>query len=251
MRRHQALVPLSHDHHHALVRARRLRRAAGGQGDLAAAAAAFVRGFRRESVPHFRDEEERLFPAALAYAPESAALTAELLVEHVRLHGLVARLEAGDTEAAGEAADLLERHVRREERELFPVLEARLPASALEALQLDDRDAEPRPPVLDLIHAPGERGPLWGTATDDLNATLLEWPPGSGQPERANEHRDRLFFVVAGNGTATVGGESHPLSAGRAVLVPKGTPFALEAGPAGLRYLSVHLRRPGLEIGRF
>ena len=41
------------------------------------------------------------------------------------------------------------------------------------------------------------------------------------------------------------------LAAGRAVLIDKRTPFAVEAGPAGLRYLSVHLRRPGLEIGRF
>jgi hypothetical protein len=56
---------------------------------------------------------------------------------------------------------------------------------------------------------------------------------------------------VAGGGTATVGGQTHELAPGRAVLIDKRTPVAVEAGPAGLRYLSVHLRRPGLEIGRF
>jgi mannose-6-phosphate isomerase-like protein (cupin superfamily) len=247
VRRDPALVPLSHDHHHALVRARRLRRAAAGDGDLAREAAAFVRGFARESVPHFRDEEERLFPAALEHAPETAELIAELLVEHVRLHALVARLARQDLGASGAAAELLAAHVRREERELFPAL----PESALAGLRLDERSPQPVPPVVDLAGAPGDRGPLWGTATEDLNATLLEWPPGSGQPERANEHRDLLFVVVAGGGTATVGGTAYELAAGRAVLVPKGTPFSVEAGAAGLRYLSVHLRRPGLEIGRF
>ena len=251
MRRHAALVPLSHDHHHALVRARRLRKAAAGEGDLAREAAAFVHGFLRESVPHFRDEEERLFPLALRHAPETEALVAGLVLEHVRLHALVGRVAEGDAAAAAEAATLLERHVRREERELFPALQERVPAAALAELALDERDAALQPPVLDLLHAPGERGPLWGTATEDLNATLLEWPPGGGQPERSNPHRDLLFVVVAGGGTATVAGESHALAPGRALLVEKGTPFAVEAGPAGLRYLSVHLRRPGLEIGRF
>ncbi|MGZ8694095.1 MAG: hemerythrin domain-containing protein [Gaiellaceae bacterium] len=251
MRRDPALVPLSHDHHHALVRARRLRKAAAGEGDLARETAAFVHGFLRESVPHFRDEEERLFPLALLHAPEREELVAELVLEHVRLHALVARLAAGDAGAAAEAGELLELHVRREERELFPALEECVPPAALAALALDEREASPEPPAIDLLHAPGDRGPLWGTATEDLNATLLEWPPGTGQPERANPHRDLVFVVVAGGGTATVAGAVHELAPGRALLVEKSTPFAIEAGPGGLRYLSIHLRRPGLEIGRF
>jgi mannose-6-phosphate isomerase-like protein (cupin superfamily) len=244
-------VPLSHDHHHALVRARRLRKAAAGEGDFAAAAAEFVHGFARDSVPHFRDEEERLFPLALEHAPETEPLLAELVLEHLRLHMLVARIAEGDRAAAADAAALLERHVRREERELFPALEARVPAVVLTALGLDERDVEPQLPVVDLLHAPRGRGPLWGTATEDLNATLLEWPPGHGQPERSNASRDVLFVVVAGGGKATVAGDVHTLAPGRALLVEKGTPFAFTAGSSGLSYLSVHLRRPGLEIGRF
>ena len=64
MKRHRALIPLSHDHHHALVEARRLRRAAGG-ADATGAARAFLRFFADESTRHFRDEEERLFPTVV------------------------------------------------------------------------------------------------------------------------------------------------------------------------------------------
>jgi Hemerythrin HHE cation binding domain len=66
MKRHPALVPLSHDHHHALVEARRLRQAADAP-DAAAAAAAFLRFFAQETVPHFREEEELLFPSVIEF----------------------------------------------------------------------------------------------------------------------------------------------------------------------------------------
>jgi hypothetical protein len=56
MKRHPALVPLSHDHHHALVEARRLRRAADSP-ESAAAAAAFLRFFAYETVRHFCEAE--------------------------------------------------------------------------------------------------------------------------------------------------------------------------------------------------
>ena len=64
MKRHRALIPLSHDHPHALVEARRLRRAAGGN-DATGASRAFLRFFADESTRHFRDEEERVFPAVV------------------------------------------------------------------------------------------------------------------------------------------------------------------------------------------
>ena len=52
VKRHPALVPLSHDHHHTLVRARELRRAAADADDdgLAEVAARFRRAFRGRGV---------------------------------------------------------------------------------------------------------------------------------------------------------------------------------------------------------
>jgi len=65
MKRHAALIPLSHDHHHALVEARRLRLAADREDDPEPAAAAFTAFFAAVSVPHFREEEETMFRSLL------------------------------------------------------------------------------------------------------------------------------------------------------------------------------------------
>jgi hypothetical protein len=94
-------------------------------------------------------------------------------------------------------------------------------------------------------------GPLWGLASDDLNATFLAWPAGGGTPEYANAERDVLLVVLQGDGRIRLGDTDVPVGTNTAVLVPKGTRFAVSAGADGIRYLSVHLRRPGLEIGRF
>jgi quercetin dioxygenase-like cupin family protein len=93
-------------------------------------------------------------------------------------------------------------------------------------------------------------GPVWGAASADLNATLLEWPAGQGPAEHVNEHRDVLYVVLTGSVTLTVDGERHELGAGEATIVDQGTRRALVAGPDGARYLTAHIRRGGLEIKR-
>lgn len=251
MQRHPSLVPLSHDHHHALVAARRLRRAA----DLDAsarldAARAFVAFFRAETVEHFRVEEERLFPLAVEDdAPPP--LVVEALAQHARLHARVQGLEravaGGDVgaDALRELGSALHDHVRLEERDLFPLIERTAPEQAL-------REVAPPSPggaaeLVDLGEGDGA-GPLWGTASDDLNATLLAWPPGGGVAEHVNAERDVLYVVVDGSGSATVDGVEHPLAAPCALLVRKGSARRVEAGPEGLRYVTAHLRRGGLSI---
>jgi quercetin dioxygenase-like cupin family protein len=231
MKRHRALHALSHDHHHALVEARRLRRAAD-EKDPAGAADAFVRFFRTSSVPHFREEEESLFPLVVA-AEEAQPLVVEALLDHQRLHALVARLEGGGDlrptmRALGER---LEAHVRLEERELFPLIER------LATAELD----RARP-------APRGGGPVWGEASEDLNATLLAWSEGAGPPEHVNEERDVLVFVVEGSVWLELDGTARELASGEAAIAPKGARRKLTAGRGGVRYLSVHVRRPPLQI---
>jgi quercetin dioxygenase-like cupin family protein len=94
-------------------------------------------------------------------------------------------------------------------------------------------------------------GPVWGAASADLNATLLEWEAGEGPAEHVNEERDVLYVVLAGSVTLTVDGESQELGAGEATIVDKGARRALVAGPEGVRYLTAHTRRGGLELKRF
>lgn len=91
-------------------------------------------------------------------------------------------------------------------------------------------------------------GPLWGAATDDLNVTLLAWPAGHVVADHVNDQRDVLLVVVAGSATVHVDGMANALQAPAALVVPKGARRSIEAGPAGVRYVSSHLRRPGLQI---
>jgi quercetin dioxygenase-like cupin family protein len=98
---------------------------------------------------------------------------------------------------------------------------------------------------------PPAGGPVWGAASADLNATLLEWPAGRGPAEHVNEQLDVLYVVLAGSATLTVDGESRELSNGEAAIVDKGSRRALVAGPDRVRYLTAHVRREGLQLKRF
>jgi quercetin dioxygenase-like cupin family protein len=233
MKRHPALIALSHDHHHTLVMARRLRRA-GESGDPTSRVAEFVRFYENVAVPHFREEEEVLFPL-VSEQDEARPLVVRALLDHQRLHALAAQLER-PADAQGlvhELATLLEEHVRLEERQLFPLIEQ------LAVGQLEDVFQR---------RTTGGGGPVWGQASEDLNATLLAWRAGSGAPEHVNRERDVLVFVVAGSVTVAIDGEERPLQAGEAMIIEKGRRRRITAGPAGARYLSVHRRRPPLQI---
>lgn len=94
-------------------------------------------------------------------------------------------------------------------------------------------------------------GPVWGAASEDLNATVLEWPPDDGPAEHVNAERDVLYAVLAGSASLTVDGETRELAAGEATIVEKGVRRGLVAGPDGVRYLTAHTRRGGLELKRF
>ena len=104
--------------------------------------------------------------------------------------------------------------------------------------------------IVDLTALDG-RGPAWGTASEDLNATLLVWRPGEGQPEHVNEGRDVAIVVLAGSGVVTVDGAAHDLRAGTLAIVPRGSTRSIVAGPEGLRCLTVHRRRGGLGMTNF
>lgn len=133
MKRHPHLQPLSDDHHGALVLARRIglaTRQAAEQGALTQIWDGLRRRFARELEPHFRVEEALLFPQLEAAGER--ALVERAQADHARLRKLVH--SEPDPVVAAEFAELLHRHVRFEERELFPRAESLLPISVLEAL---------------------------------------------------------------------------------------------------------------------
>lgn len=128
-RRAGALIPFTHDHHHALAHARRLRRDATGEPEIRMIRAReFLSFFQSDSVAHFRKEEEELFPLVVRHR-EIRPLLMQLLIEHIEIHALVRRLEEqieihsvrGETLA--ELGQKLQDHVRLEEKKVFPLIE--------------------------------------------------------------------------------------------------------------------------------
>jgi iron-sulfur cluster repair protein YtfE (RIC family) len=126
MKRSTELAVLSREHHIALELALRLRRATTDQAHrLAADAIAF---WHRESVEHFRLEEEVLLPSLACHAGNDDPDIERTLSDHAQLRVRFGRLEGGavDTDALQALGEALADHVRFEERVLFPRVEAML-----------------------------------------------------------------------------------------------------------------------------
>mgnify|MGYP001403110005 CR=1 FL=1 len=139
MKRHPGLHPLSHHHHHALAAAKRLKMA-GVQH----------KGYRPEDVrdhlaafwepggqEHFREEEEILLPVFAKYASPNHPVIVDMLLEHVQIRSLIYQiLQEGQlsVEIMERLGHLLEEHVRKEERIVFPLIEQTVPGEVLEKL---------------------------------------------------------------------------------------------------------------------
>jgi mannose-6-phosphate isomerase-like protein (cupin superfamily) len=98
------------------------------------------------------------------------------------------------------------------------------------------------------LNASQGRGPVWGLASEELNATLLSWGAGEGVCEHVNAERDVLVVVLEGSGLVTIDGHQQMLGVHDALLIRKHTRQEIRAGAEGLRYLSVHRRREPLQI---
>jgi hemerythrin-like domain-containing protein len=129
--RHPSLILLSHDHHHGLALALRCRKQALGQikpmgaEGLRERAKEFIAFYGAHLVRHFRAEEEVLFPLLRSAVPASEEMIEELVQDHGRIRQAIPALEGGTGLARliFDLGDLLERHIRKEERELFPLFE--------------------------------------------------------------------------------------------------------------------------------
>jgi iron-sulfur cluster repair protein YtfE (RIC family) len=133
---------LSHDHHHGLALALRCRKQAlgrlkpmGAEG-LRVRAQEFCEFFDKQLRPHFRAEEDVLFPFMRDAVPESAALLDDLVRDHETFRQAVQKLAPGMglSKLIFDIGDLLERHIRREERELFPLFEKHVESSRAELI---------------------------------------------------------------------------------------------------------------------
>ncbi|WP_377269836.1 cupin domain-containing protein [Peterkaempfera sp. SMS 1(5)a] len=100
--------------------------------------------------------------------------------------------------------------------------------------------------------APGDAGgALWRLAEPgrQLDANLVRLPPGHRVGAHREPELDVLLLVVEGSGALDDGVEIQQLTGGTLVWLPQGSARELAAGPDGLAYLTVHRRRPGMQIG--
>ncbi|MFL0685604.1 MAG: hemerythrin domain-containing protein [Algoriphagus aquaeductus] len=129
LKRHPALHHLSHDHHHGLLLCWKIRQ-----------------GFKLEVEPdriktycewfwgnhlqaHFEEEEKLIFPVL----PEDDPMIKQALSEHKRLRKLFSTWENTEKNL-GQIEEELEKHIRFEERVLFPVIQEKATSAQLEVI---------------------------------------------------------------------------------------------------------------------
>jgi hemerythrin-like domain-containing protein len=155
MKRAPELRDLSDHHHRRLVQARRLKIAAtGDEANMPEETAeAFLEFWQEGTTTHFREEEEVLLPVLARYRENVLGRepVVEMLLQHARIRGLVIGLsdevKGGSVrpETLGSIGELLETHIRLEEREVFATIEEALPEEALREVadRLEAKKAQP------------------------------------------------------------------------------------------------------------
>lgn len=121
MLRDKSLIPLSHQHQHALALCVRLDRALlAGEVNPEAWRTEIQQIFEQEIGLHFAAEEKEVFPAASRY-PELKPVVDALLGEHTVLRDLFVQSSSPTLDAATlrTLTDTLSGHIRKEERQLF------------------------------------------------------------------------------------------------------------------------------------
>jgi len=141
MRRHESLAPLSREHHSSLLLAQLLKKDApayrGMPAEPASKAAYAIEQFLSSIQPHFRKEEQMLGKVKKLNT-EIDVLADEIIQEHRELTDdfIAIRLSGdlvGDLDKLGKK---LEKHIRKEERILFPLIEQYCPEEMLAAITL-------------------------------------------------------------------------------------------------------------------
>ncbi len=143
MKRHDALIPLSREHHAALILAKLLQKGApaykGLPIDLAGKAAYALQFYHQELVKHFLSEEKIIIGKIKGINDQLDRLSDEIFLEHKELKLLFEAIPISEClenhlDSIGYA---LEKHIRKEEREFFPLIQDSCNETALaEILQL-------------------------------------------------------------------------------------------------------------------
>jgi uncharacterized protein (DUF2249 family) len=81
-----------------------------------------------------------------------------------------------------------------------------------------------------------------------LDANIIRLQGGAHIEPHVGPDIDVLVFVVVGNGELVTSLGTVPLACGDVVWLPRRSERSFHAGPDGLSYLTVHPRRPALQV---
>ena len=129
MKRHEALIPLSKEHHEILVMAQLLKVDSPDYpklpndilGKIKYAVSVYINILK----PHIDFEEEELFPLIAGVSEEIDQLIYMLQDDHTEIENLFQKIKGEVNQAwlMNELGKLIEQHVRQEERELFELIQ--------------------------------------------------------------------------------------------------------------------------------
>jgi iron-sulfur cluster repair protein YtfE (RIC family) len=140
MKRHIALQPLTRDHHQGLILAQMIKKDApqyrGMPADTEGKTEYTLNFYKTDLSKHFKDEEKILFPFVKGKDESADLLIDEMISEHRKIEKLIddLRTKNNSEELLDELGYLLESHIRKEERNLFPEIEKILSEDELKIL---------------------------------------------------------------------------------------------------------------------
>lgn len=134
IKRSNALMPLSREHHFDLLLAWKIRKGLK-EGVNAERMANYISYLHKNLISdHFKDEETELFDQL----PKDDLMCAQAREEHRDIRELISKIcvkKEKDPELFNQLADKVEAHVRFEERTLFPYLEEKLSGEKLAEIE--------------------------------------------------------------------------------------------------------------------
>lgn len=120
-------------------------------------------------------------------------------------------------------------------------------------IQITKRANTPLPRVLvDTRDLPEDTtaGAIWKLEVSDrdLDSNIISLPPGDSIDVHAGPDLDVLVHVLGGDGVLVTELGDLPLAVGALVFLPRRSQRGFNAGPSGLRYLTVHRKREALVL---
>ncbi|WP_434035457.1 hemerythrin domain-containing protein [Formosa sp. 4Alg 33] len=127
LKRHKSLQPLSRDHHHGLLLAWKIRTGFKKEVEVERIKVYTDWFYTTHLVPHFKMEEAHVF----SILPEDHPLRMQAIDEHKQIDALASTMTHLENTLV-KLADVLEGHIRFEERVLFPEIQSVATAKEME-----------------------------------------------------------------------------------------------------------------------